>query len=191
MPTDIELAQAKAVVKAAEEEQTRQLEAERLEAENKIQQYIGLHLAPVVHFVSRTPGSVEYNAFSCLDFGRSLESTMYFSAKLKNDAVFHFGYGSTGGHDDMSIMMTLPDGRRGFLCHNRIPRRWGEPWPEKEAQANRDFWIECSRLFKRRLEEFENLIATVALRLCTFTGQPYHDVWRAPRKKRVVTYVWE
>ena len=193
-PSTQEIESAKAVLEAAEkvEEERKAKEQKKFEAD--VEAFIGGSLGqPVTEFTVRDGKSVGYNAFSCLDFGRSVESTMFFSAKLQNGAIFHFGIGGIREGEEASIMLQLPDGIQGFLCIHRALNRWNsDETTAKKAQANREFWVKSAKLFGHRLAEFEKLINHMAKNLCTASGMDYDsETWRAPVKKKIVSYKWE
>ena len=189
MPSNEEIEQAQTVLAAAKEEEEKRKEALLAETNALVQKYIAdTFKQPVAKFVQRSGETVGYNAFSRLDFGRSIESTMFFSATLANNAIFHFGIGSIRNAHDASILMQHPDGTKGFLCINRTYNVKSND----AQQEKRDFWIKCSKLFGQKLSDFEAIISNTARDLCYVTGMDYDkDVWRAPVKKRVVTFVWE
>lgn len=196
-PSAKDIESAKAVIEAAEQAEAIRKAEDQKKFETEVKAFIGKSLGqPVVEFTVRDGDSVGYNAFSSLDFGRSIESTMFFSAKLRNGAVFHFGIGAVRGSHEASILLQHPDGVRGFLCVHRAftQGRWGgsEESKAKDAQTNREFWVNSAKLFGHRLTDFEKVIAHVAQNLCNASGMRYNpDTWRAPVKKKVVTYTWE
>jgi len=196
-PSAQEIESAKAVIEAANQAEAVREAEEKEKFRAEIEAFISKSLGqPVVEFTTRDGESVGYNAFSGLDFGRAIESTMFFSAKLQNGAVFHFGIGAIRSGQAASILLQLPDGVRGFLCVHRALTQggWGrsEEMRAEDAQTNRDFWVKSAKLFGHRLADFEKVIAHVAKNLCQASGMNYDsDTWRAPIKKKVVTYTWE
>lgn len=194
MPTQAEVDRAQAILDAVAQAREQQIKADQEAIHDAVKCLLkDTFKQDVVHFVTRDKESVRYNAFSQLDFGRSIESTMYYSVKFKNKCVLHFGLGNVRGQPDASIMMTLPDGTSGFLCTNRLPKDWHKrKWRDEDAQANCDFWNSCSTQFGFKLADFEMLVSTAASAMCNLTGMAYDvEVWRAPIKKRVESFVWE
>lgn len=192
IPSEAEIEAAKATLKEAEEIEAK-AEAERhAEHLKTIETWLGdCFKLRVTHFVHRDGESVGYNAHSMLDFGRDVESTMFYSATFENGVVFHFGIGAIRQDSDMAIMLRHPDGATGFLCMNRIPHTWGGT-SDKAYEASRAFWVKSAKLFKQPLKQFEKFIADLARELCDITGFDYDpDNWRAPIKKRVVKHEWE
>lgn len=195
-PSAQEIESAKAVIEAAQKAEAVREAEEQKKFEADVEAFIGNAFGqPVVEFTVRDGESVGYNAFSRLDFGRSIESTMFFSARLGNGASVHFGIGAIRGSEEASILLQHPDGVRGFLCIHRAfsQSRFGsEEAKAKDAQTNREFWVKSAKLFGYRLANFEKLIAHVAKNLCTASGMHYdEDTWRAPIKKKVISYTWE
>lgn len=191
MPTEAEVAAARATLDEAAKADAVKEDENRAEYEANLQKWLSeCFQQRVTKFVSRDAKSVGYNAGSMLDFGRSVESTCFYSLTFENGAVFHYGIGAIRNGNEASILMTHPGGRLARpLCMHRVKRGYES---NKACEENREFWIASAKLFKRTLKDFETLIANVAKELCRITGFSYNaDTWRAPIKKRVVSYKWE